>query len=149
MAKAQPTKPQPRSGAIAKRELVPVQFVESQNQVNPEVEIDLTKDGFIEAPSTLAPTARWTTPGEFVEGTYLGLADEVGPNNSRLYNLKMEDGALVAVWGGTVLDSRMDMCIAQGMKPGDFVKAVYIGDAPAKKGQNPARIYQVGFKPAN
>lgn len=148
--RAQPTKPQPKAPetrALALKDLVPVTFVESQNQATLAVDHDLTGDGFVEAPSNLAPTAQWSKPGEFVEGIFLGLADEVGPNESRLYNFKMEDGALVAVWGGTVLDSRMDMCRAQGLDVGDTVRIVYVGDAQAKKGQNPARIFKVGFKP--
>lgn len=145
------TKPQPtgsKPGALATTKLAPVVFVESAVQQGPDFDVDLTKEGFTEAPSTLAPTAQWSKVGEYVDGQYLGQQDEVGPNNSRLYNFKMEDGALVAVWGGTVLDNRMDMCAAQGLKAGDRVRIVYVGDTVAKKGQNPARIFKVGFIPA-
>lgn len=130
--------------AVATRELTPVEFVESAQLMAPEFDVDMTKDGFTEGPSSLTPTANWTTPGEYVEGEYLGVQEGVGPNESRLYNFKMEDGAIVSVWGGTVLDNRMDM-----MRPpvGSIVKVVYVGDGNKKPGQNPPRIFKMGWKP--
>lgn len=139
-------RPPARTGttAVATRELVPVEFVESAQLMAPEFDVDLTKDGYTEGPSSLTPTANWTTPGEYVEGEYLGVQDSVGPNESRLYNFKMEDGQIVSVWGGNVLDSRMDM-----MRPpvGSIVKIVYVGDGNKKPGQNPPRIFKMGHKP--
>jgi hypothetical protein len=134
-----------RRGATvpATRELTPVEFVESTQQMAPEFDVDMSKDGFTEGPSSLTPTANWTTPGEYVEGEFLGVQEDVGPNESRLYNFRMEDGAIVSVWGGTVLDNRMDM-----MRPpiGSIVKVVYVGDGNKKPGQNPPRIFKLGWK---
>jgi len=129
--------------AVATRELTPVEFVESAQLMAPEFDVDLSKDGYTEGPSSLTPTANWTTPGEYVEGEYLGVQEGVGPNESRLYNFKMEDGTIVSVWGGTVLDNRMDM-----MRPpvGSIVKIVYVGDGTKKPGQNPPRIFKMGHK---
>lgn len=128
----------------ATRELVPVEFVESAQLMAPEFDVDMTKDGYTEGPDSLTPTANWTTPGEYVEGELLGIQDSVGPNESRLYNFRMEDGAIVSVWGGTVLDNRMDL-----MRPpiGSLVKIVYVGDGNKKPGQNPPRIFKLGWKP--
>lgn len=128
----------------AKRELVPVLFVESAQAAAPEFDVDMTQEGYTEAPSSLTPTANWTTPGEYIEGEFLGQQEEVGPNASRLYNFKMEDGQIVSVWGGTVLDNRMDM-----MRPpvGSIVKMIYVGDGQKKPGQNPPRIFKMGWKP--
>lgn len=130
--------------AVATRELTPVEFVESAQLMAPEFDVDLSKDGYTEGPSSLTPTANWTTPGEYVEGEYLGVQEGVGPNESRLYNFKMEDGTIVSVWGGTVLDNRMDM-----MRPpiGSIVKIVYVGDGNKKPGQNPPRIFKMGHRP--
>ena len=129
--------------AVATRELTPVEFVESAQLMAPEFDVDLSKDGYTEGPSSLTPTANWTTPGEYVEGEYLGVQEGVGPNESRLYNFKMEDGQIVSVWGGTVLDNRMDM-----MRPpvGNIVKIVYVGDGNKKPGQNAPRIFKIGHK---
>jgi hypothetical protein len=131
------------TAAVATRELTPVEFVESAQLMAPEFDVDLSKDGYTEGPSSLTPTANWTTPGEYVEGEYLGVQEGVGPNESRLYNFKMEDGTIVSVWGGTVLDNRMDM-----MRPpvGSIVKIVYVGDGTKKPGQNPPRIFKMGHK---
>jgi len=132
------------TATVATRELTPVEFVESAQLMAPEFDVDLSKDGYTEGPSSLTPTANWTTPGEYVEGEYLGVQEGVGPNESRLYNFKMEDGTIVSVWGGTVLDNRMDM-----MRPpvGSIVKIVYVGDGTKKPGQNPPRIFKMGHKP--
>lgn len=131
------------TAAVATRELTPVEFVESTQLIAPEFDVDLSKDGYTEGPSSLTPTANWTVPGEYVEGEYLGMQDAVGPNDSRLYNFKMEDNQIVSVWGGAVLDNRMDM-----MRPpiGSIVKIVYVGDGNKKPGQNPPRIFKMGWK---
>ena len=131
------------TAAVATRELTPVEFVESAQLMAPEFDVDMSKDGYTEGPSSLTPTANWTTPGEYVEGEYLGVQEAVGPNESRLYNFKMEDGQIVSVWGGTVLDNRMDM-----MRPpvGNIVKIVYVGDGNKKPGQNAPRIFKIGHK---
>lgn len=128
---------------LTKYELAPVEFVESAQLMAPEYDVDLSKDGFTEGPSSLTPTANWTRPLEYVEGEFLGQQDGVGPNESRLYNFRMEDGQIVSVWGGTVLDQRMDM-----MSPpkGSIVKIVYVGDGNKKPGQNPPRLFKVGHK---
>jgi hypothetical protein len=133
----------PTTTAVAKRELTPVTFVESDVAIDLAVDVDLKSEGFNEAPSSLTPTANWTTPGEYVEGIYLGMQEGIGPNKSKLYNFRMPDAQIVSVWGGTVLDSRMAM-----MQPpvGSTVKIVYVGDGNKKPGQNPPRIFAIGWK---
>jgi hypothetical protein len=42
-----------------------------------------------------------------VEGTYLGKQTEVGENKSNLYKIKQDSGDIVAVWGSSVLDTKM------------------------------------------
>lgn len=132
------------AGAVTKYELTPVEFVESSQLMAPEYDVDLSKEGFTEGPSSLTPTANWVHPMQFVEGEFLGQQDGVGPNESRLYNFRMEDGQIVSVWGGSVLDQRMDM-----MSPprGSIVKIVYVGDGNKKPGQNAPRLFKLGHKP--
>lgn len=134
-----------QSSVPAKYELRQVEFVESENAVAPEFDVDMKREGFTEAPSSLTPTANWTVPGEMLEGVYLGMQENIGPNNSRLYNFRMEDGATVSVWGATVLDNRMDL-----LRPpvGSIVRIIYVGEAPKKPGQNAARLFKLGFKSA-
>lgn len=143
---ATPARRAPAPGAIQKYELVPVEFIETNLNTALAVDHDMTKEGFTEAPNDLAPTAQWSRLGQFTEGIYLGLKDETGPNKQRLYQLQMADGEIVGVWGATVLDNRMDLLFAQGLAIGDTVRIIYAGDAPAKAGQNAARIYKVGYK---
>lgn len=135
-------------GAIQKYELTPVEFVQTNLNTALAVDHDMTKEGFTEAPNDLAPTAVWDRLGQFCEGVFLGTKDETGPNKQRLYQIQMPDGEIVGVWGARVLDNRMDLLFAQGMNVGDTVRIIYAGDAAAKQGQNPARIYKVGFKKA-
>ena len=74
-----------------------------------------------------------------VEGVLTGIQTDVGPNASTLYDLEKKDGENTAVWGSTVLDSRM-----KNVKIGEEVKIVFTGLAKdSKKGQNPAKLYEV------
>jgi hypothetical protein len=66
--------------------------------------------------------------GEF-EGNYLGFEENVGPNNSMLYNFKSLDGEAVAVWGSTVLDGKM-----KHIEPGMRVKIISLGTKKSPKG---------------
>jgi hypothetical protein len=137
-----------KPGTIATRAQIPVQFVESDVKLPPDMDVSLADEGFTEAPTSLAPTAEWTTPMETLVGQYLGMQPEVGPNNSRLYSVKIEDGTIVGLWGAEVLDSRIDLLFAQGMRPGDTLKVVYVGDGQAKPGRNAPRIFKCGYKAA-
>lgn len=68
-----------------------------------------------------------------VEGEYLGKKDNVGENNSKIYNLRLADGNTVGVWGSTVLDGKMTN-VAIGQK----IKIMFLGSKPSpnRKGKN-------------
>jgi hypothetical protein len=44
---------------------------------------------------------------ESFEGTYLSSKENVGPNDSMMYEFRALDGSSVSVWGSTVLDNKM------------------------------------------
>jgi hypothetical protein len=74
-----------------------------------------------------------------LEGVVTGIQTDVGPNSSTLYEIEKRGGENIAVWGSTVLDSRM-----KNVKIGEEVKIVFTGLAKeAKRGQNRAKIFEV------
>lgn len=129
--------------AIAKRELVPVAFLAVEAQNVEDYGLPAGMEGATEAPSSLTPTAQWEQYGQYVIGEYLGMQEQVGPNASRLYNLRLESGETVSVWGTTVLDNRMDL-----LRPpvGKTLTIIYVGETEPKKGQNPAKLFKVAYK---
>jgi len=81
----------------------------------------------------------WTyeKEGDFIEGILIRMQDNVGVNKSMLYSIETPEG-VKSVWGAVILDEKMAL-----VKIGDKVKVIYKGTAEAKKGKNPAKIFQV------
>lgn len=75
--------------------------------------------------------------GDMVEGILINKEIDKPPYNSTLYHLE-KDGAAMAVWGSSVLDSRMLYISA-----GEYVRITFKGTEPSKKGQNPIKIFKV------
>lgn len=140
---AKPVGAAPKTEALAKRELIPATFLAVESQDIAEYELPDGMEGAVIAPSSLTPTAQWEEYGNFVIGEYLGMQENVGPNASRLYNLRLDDGETVSVWGTTVLDNRIDL-----LRPpvGSRLTIIYAGESEAKKGQNPAKLFKVAYK---
>lgn len=60
-------------------------------------------------------------------GLYIGKEENVGENNSNIYNFeRLDNNENIAVWGSTVLDTRM-----KNVKVGEEVKIVYKGTKPS------------------
>lgn len=81
--------------------------------------------------------------GEVVEGVFGGVV-RTQPSKQKgkppLPFYQVGDRQLL---GGTVLRSRIE----EGkVKPGDYLRVTRIEDAPAKRGQNPAKVYDVRVK---
>lgn len=131
--------------ALAKLEITPVTFLAVEAQDIADYALPPGMEGAVIAPSSLTPTAQWEQYGQYVMGEYLGVKTEVGPNASRLYNLRLDDGTTVSVWGTTVLDDRMDLLRAP---IGSTLTIIYAGEAEAKKGQNAAKLFKVAYLPA-
>lgn len=67
--------------------------------------------------------------GDSIEGRYVEKSENVGPNSANVYIL--ESGIeLIGVWGGTVIDSRMDKVAV-----GKMVKIQYKGLEKGKSGK--------------
>jgi hypothetical protein len=75
--------------------------------------------------------------GDSCNGELVRKEVDVGPNKSRLYYLKGEDGDQFSVWGSTVLDNRMDF-----VNLGDYIRITYKGTQKNKRGQD-TKIYKV------
>jgi len=79
----------------------------------------------------LGDTFKFEKVGDEITGLYLGSEENVGENNSNIYQFETE-GKNVSVWGSTVLDTRM-----KNVKVGEEVKIVFLGlkDSPNRKGK--------------
>ena len=67
--------------------------------------------------------------GDEIIGIFEQMEENVGPNKSRLYTLRKDDGSLIKVWGSTLLDKRFDF-----IQLGEKVKIVYQGKKKSQKG---------------
>ena len=79
-----------------------------------------------------------TVNGDSVEGTLCQVQENIGKNDSMLYNLETAEG-IKSVWGSAILNSRMAL-----VKVGDKIRITYKGlSKDAKEGRNPAKIFMV------
>ena len=74
---------------------------------------------------------------DFIEGTLLGKADGIGPNNSMVYILEY-NGERYGVWGCTILDSRM-----KDVEIGRYIRITYTGMAVNPKTEREYKEYKV------
>lgn len=75
----------------------------------------------------IAPTWEFESDKEII-GAFVGVEENVGPNNSRMYTLEVAGGEKVGVWGNAVLDTRM-----KNVTEGEEVKIVYLGKKESEK----------------
>lgn len=73
--------------------------------------------------------------GDVVQGEYLSKKTGVGINESNIYNIRLDDGQVVSVWGATVLDS----CFEEGdsgkeIPVGSIVRITCLGKKQGKAG---------------
>ena len=77
--------------------------------------------------------------GSELEGQFVEVKSNLGPNHANLYFFKQENGEEISVWGSTILDARFKNLVA-----GEMVKIVYLGEVPNKvKGRAAYRNYEV------
>lgn len=84
------------------------------------------------------PIWEFQKAGDEVVGILEKVEENVGPNKSRLYTLKKEDGSLVKVWGSTLLDKRFDF-----ISLGEKVKIVYEGKKKSEKSKRAYNDFKV------
>ena len=73
-------------------------------------------------------------------GKYIGRKDNVGPNQSSIYNLvNEEDGEIWGVWGSAVIDSKF-----AEIPLNSRVRIQYLGKKPGKRGE--FKDYSVKYK---
>lgn len=75
-----------------------------------------------------------------VEGKYVSMRDNVGPNNSNIYTLEKDDGTLVSVWGSTVIDNQM-----QYVPKLARVKIEYMGKVTSDKTKREYKDFSVSI----
>lgn len=89
------------------------------------LEEQLKKEGF----KKMEPGDVWDFEKDKVmRGVFLDKEEGVGPNNSNLYNFEVEGGRKVAVWGSTIIDTRLKNVVM-----GEEVVIVYHGKVPSEK----------------
>jgi len=102
-------------------------------------EADLLKAGF----RKIIPGISWDFESQpVIRGIFIGKEEGVGPNNSCVYNLEVE-GKPRAVWGSTVLDTRL-----KNVGLGDEVVIIYKGMVASEKRKGSSyKDYDVYHKP--
>lgn len=90
------------------------------------------------------PTVRFEKPGDFIGGEFIHKRENIGPNNSRVYELGVTgaNGALlkVVVWGSTTIDQQWDSAYPP-VQQGDKVAIIYIGEKETSRKQNPVKLF--------
>lgn len=81
--------------------------------------------------------------GEVVEGAYGGITRTMRSRQKGKPPIPFYQVGARQLLGGTVLRARIE---DGKVMPGDFLRVTRLEDAPAKKGQNPAKVYDVRVK---
>ena len=76
--------------------------------------------------------------GDTLIGTFVSVEDNVGPNNSKLYSFKQDNGDIISVWGGAILDNRL-----KHLEIGEEVKITYRGTEKSQKTKREYHLYEV------
>lgn len=94
--------------------------------------------------SGFPPSPKWEKAGEAIFGYFVGLRENIGPNNSRLYELSVprgeEEPLTVAVWGSAALDRLFDSSFPP-VQSGDKVAIIFLGEKGTKRGLNPVKLF--------
>ncbi len=107
-----------------------------------------------EAKEPQYPSVRWTEQaasqeeanktvylGPVIQGILIGRKHDVGVNNSSVYNIQLQDGTVVTVWGSTVLDPKMQI-----VPDNSEVRITFEGFQKAKvAGRKPWKKFKVEF----
>lgn len=79
--------------------------------------------------------------GPVIQGILISRKHDVGANNSSVYNIQLQDGTVVAVWGSTVLDPKMAI-----VPDSSEVRITFEGLQKAKvPGRKPWKKFKVEF----
>lgn len=94
------------------------------------------------------PSPKFEKKGDCIFGEYVGLRQNIGPNNSRVYELAVPNGTgdtfTVAVWGSTALDRLFDSAYPP-VQQGDKLAIIYLGGKPTNKG-NDVKLFALKVK---
>lgn len=105
--------------------------------------------GNSEVMSGFPPSAKFEKKGDAIFGEFVGLRENVGPNNSRVYELAVPNGKgeslTVVVWGSTALDRLFDSAYP-AIQQGDKLAIIYLGDKETKRKQNPVKLFALKVK---
>ena len=100
----------------------------------------------VEQVGGICDTADFDEIGSMVVGRYIGMRTlRLGTREQTLYRFEASEemgspGYEFAVWGSTVLDSRM---LELSPKQGEKILVRYLGDSKNDSKGNPAKLYQV------
>lgn len=75
-------------------------------------------------------------------GVYISKEENVGPNASNLYTFERENGTMIGVWGGTLLDDRF-----KNLMVGEEVKIMYLGKQKSEKTGREFNSFEVYRRP--
>ena len=85
----------------------------------------------------VAPSWNFKEEPEFV-GSFISAESDVGPNKSKLYTFRKENGDIMGVWGNTILDSRFKNLVV-----GEDVKIIFKGKETSPKTGREYNVFEV------
>lgn len=88
----------------------------------------------------MSPTWDFESKKELI-GVYISKEENVGRNQSNLYNFKVSDGSIVSVWGSALLDSRF-----KNIPVGAEVKVAYLGKEKSERTGRQFNNFEIYFK---
>jgi hypothetical protein len=97
-------------------------------------------DEWIEAGGGDGDTPTWDRTGT-VTGKLTNKQSNVGPNNSMLYTVQTDNGA-IGIWGSTVLDTKFEQ-----IPVGSLVRVEALGKEVSPKTKREYMNYKVMYKP--
>lgn len=104
-------------------------------------------DGWEESESLegFPPSPEWTTPGQCIFGDFIAVRNDVGPNNSRIYEISTYQGEgmdplAVTVWGSAVIDRLFDSAYPP-VTMGDRIGFIYLGTKDSGAGKNATKLF--------
>ena len=92
------------------------------------------------------PSPEWKKAGDALFGYYITTRMDIGPNDSRLYEISVPNGTgeskTVAVWGTSVLDRLFDSAFP-AIRTGDKLGIIYLGEGKERPGQSPVKLFSL------
>lgn len=127
--------------AIEKFNVAVATIVEGSKSNESAVPLPEGMEGMGREVKSLCPVVEFAEAGQYISGELVAIQDNVGPNKSKMYFLRIpHSGEVVSVWGSTILDSKI---AKSGIELGTAIFIQRLEDVKTKRGMSPAKDWRV------